>query len=156
MKHRFSLLCAVAALVAVSFSAGALLAKGEGLKRLNLPGRSDSRPFTHTIAAGETIYIAGSLGLDPETGRVPEDPMREARLMMDSLKAKVELAGATMGDLVSVQVFCSDVSLYNDFNELYGTYFPKGRHPVRAFIGSGKLLFDARFEINGIAVASKN
>ncbi|NIM00966.1 MAG: RidA family protein [Acidobacteria bacterium] len=153
MNQRSVTVCAAAVLVLVSFSAGALFAKGEGLKRLNLAGRSDSRPFTHTVVAGETIYIAGSIGVDSETGRVPEDPMDEARLMMDSFKAKVELAGATMSDLVSVQVFCSDVTLYNDFNELYGSYFTeKGAYPVRAFIGSGALLFDARFEINGIAV----
>ena len=78
--------------------------------------------------------------------------MAEARLMLDAMKAKVELAGATMDDLVSVQIFCSDVSLYNDFNELYGSYFTKGKHPVRAFVGAGPLLFNARFEINGIAV----
>jgi 2-iminobutanoate/2-iminopropanoate deaminase len=152
MKHRSITFCAAAALVFASFSAGALLAKGKGLQRLNLPGRSDTRPYTHTIVAGETIYIAGSIGVDPETGRVPEDPMDEARIMLDALKAKVELAGATMDDLVSIQIFCSDVSLYGDFNELYGSYFTDGAYPVRAFVGSGPLLFGARFEINGIAV----
>ena len=152
MKHRSVRLGAAVALVVVSVSAGALLAKGKGIQRLNLPGRSDARPFTHTIVAGETIYIAGSIGVDPETGSVPEDPMDEARLMMDALKAKVDLAGATMSDLVSIQVFCSDVSLYRDFNELYGSYFTDGVYPVRAFVGAGPLLFGARFEINGIAV----
>jgi 2-iminobutanoate/2-iminopropanoate deaminase len=152
MKQRSIRFCAAVLLVTASFSAGVLLAKGKGLQRLNLPGRADTRPFTHTIVAEETIYIAGSIGVDPETGRVPEDPMDEARIMLDALKAKVELAGATMSDLVSIQIFCSDVSLYNDFNELYGSYFTDGVYPVRAFVGSGPLLFGARFEINGIAV----
>jgi len=152
MKHRSITFCVALVLVLASFSAGALVAKGKGLLRLNLPGRSDTRPFTHTIVAGETVYIAGSIGIDPETGGVPKDPMDEARIMMDALKAKVELAGATMSDLVSVQIFCSDVSLYEDFNELYGTYFKEGAYPVRAFVGSGPLLFGARFEVNGIAV----
>ena len=57
----------------------------------------------------------------------------------------------TMDDLVSVQFFCSDVSHYVAFNEVYKTYFKK-EYPARAFIGSGKLLFDARFEVQGIAV----
>jgi enamine deaminase RidA (YjgF/YER057c/UK114 family) len=56
-----------------------------------------------------------------------------------------------MDDLVSVQVFCSDVSHYAAFNSVYRTYF-KGDFPARAFLGSGKLLFDARFEVMGIAV----
>ncbi len=55
-----------------------------------------------------------------------------------------------MSDLVSVQVFCSDVSLYGDFNELYATYFEDGKYPVRAFVGSGQLLAGAHFEINAI------
>lgn len=56
-----------------------------------------------------------------------------------------------MDDLVQVQVFCSDLSLYDEFNKLYATYFHEGA-PVRAFVGTGPLLWEARFEINGIAV----
>ena len=67
------------------------------------------------------------------------------------MKRKLEIAGATMDDLVTVQIFCSDVSLYGDFNAIYRTYF-KDRFPSRSFIGSGPLLRGARFEINGVAV----
>jgi enamine deaminase RidA (YjgF/YER057c/UK114 family) len=56
-----------------------------------------------------------------------------------------------MDDLVSVQVFCSDVSLYAGFNDIYKGYFTKG-YPARAFIGSGALLSGGRFEVQGIAV----
>jgi enamine deaminase RidA (YjgF/YER057c/UK114 family) len=56
-----------------------------------------------------------------------------------------------MDDLVFVQIFCSDVAHYGAFNEVYRSYF-KREFPARAFIGSGKLLFDARFELQGIAV----
>ena len=57
----------------------------------------------------------------------------------------------TMDDLVSVQIFCSDVAHYDAFNAVYRTYF-EGDFPARAFIGAGTLLFDARFEVQGIAV----
>jgi enamine deaminase RidA (YjgF/YER057c/UK114 family) len=50
-----------------------------------------------------------------------------------------------------VQVFCSDVAHYDAFNKVYRTYFKK-EFPARAFLGSGKLLFDARFEVQGVAV----
>jgi 2-iminobutanoate/2-iminopropanoate deaminase len=56
-----------------------------------------------------------------------------------------------MDDLVSVQVFCSDVKHYDAFNAVYRTYF-KREFPARAFIGVGTLLFNARFEVQGIAV----
>jgi enamine deaminase RidA (YjgF/YER057c/UK114 family) len=57
----------------------------------------------------------------------------------------------TMDDLVSVQVFCSDVTNFDAFNGVYRTYF-HGNFPARAFVGSGKLLFGARYEVMGIAV----
>jgi 2-iminobutanoate/2-iminopropanoate deaminase len=45
------------------------------------------------------------------------------------------------------------VSLFEKFNTVYRTYFP-GEFPARAFLGSGRLLFDARFEVQGIAARS--
>ena len=56
-----------------------------------------------------------------------------------------------MDDLVTVTVYCPDVSLFNKFNGVYRTYFNKG-FPARAFIGSGPLLFGGHFEVQGIAV----
>jgi enamine deaminase RidA (YjgF/YER057c/UK114 family) len=56
-----------------------------------------------------------------------------------------------MDDLVSVQIFCSDVSQYDAFNTVYRTFF-KQEYPARAFLGSGTLLNNARFEVQAIAV----
>ncbi|HEX5084868.1 MAG TPA: RidA family protein [Blastocatellia bacterium] len=53
--------------------------------------------------------------------------------------------------MVSTQVFCSDVALYDKFNGVYRTYYKKD-FPARAFLGSGKLLRDAHFEMQAIAV----
>ena len=151
MRNRLTILLCCVICLAVGVSAGALLGKDEFVRRLNLPGRADDRPYNHAIVAGETIYLAGTIGVDPETGKVPDDPMAEAKLMLDGMRSKLKLAGAGMDDLVSVQVFCSDIALYQDFNKLYRSYFDKN-YPVRAFVGSGPLLAHARFEINGIAV----
>ncbi len=57
----------------------------------------------------------------------------------------------TMDDIVSVQIFCSDVTHYQAFNDVYRTFFTM-EYPARAFIGAGTLLFNARFEVQGIAV----
>lgn len=107
-------------------------------------------PFSDGVLAGDTLYLAGKLGLD-ESGKPPADAQAEARLALDGLKRTLEKAGMTMDDLVYVQVFCSDVSLYDDFNEVYRSYFKKD-FPARAFIGSGPLLRGGRFEVQGIAV----
>jgi 2-iminobutanoate/2-iminopropanoate deaminase len=106
-------------------------------------------PFSGAVLAGDTLYISGSLGL--KDGKVPDDPTEEAQLVMDSIKRSVEAAGMNMDDLVSVQIFCSDVTHYQKFNDVYKTYFTK-EYPARAFIGSGTLLFNARFEVVATAV----
>ena len=111
-------------------------------------------PFSEAVLVGDTLHIAGHLGLDPTTGKPGATPEEEARLVMEAFKRTIEAAGMTMDDLVSVQVYCSDVSLYGAFNSVYRTYF-HGNFPARAFLGSGKLLFDARYEVLGMAVKKK-
>jgi len=111
---------------------------------------SSNLPFSDAVWHGNTLYLCGHIGLDPKTGRPPAMADEEARLVMDGVKRTLESAGLTMDDLLSVQIFCSDVSLFEAFNVVYQSYF-KGEFPARAFLGSGKLLFDARFEVQGVA-----
>ena len=118
-------------------------------RAVNLPGRSVEAPFSDAILAGDTLYLSGRLGL--ENGQLPADPQQEARNVLDQIQAVLEQAGMTMDDLVSVQVFCSDVAHYADFNAVYTSYFTSDP-PARAFVGSGALLRGARFEVMGVAV----
>jgi 2-iminobutanoate/2-iminopropanoate deaminase len=108
-------------------------------------------PFSEAVLAGNTLYVAGQIGLDPATGKPGETPDGEAKLALDSVKKIIEAAGMNMDDLVSVQVFCADVTNFDAFNGVYRTYF-HGNFPARAFVGSGKLLFGARYEVMGTAV----
>lgn len=121
--------------------------------RSYIEGRSASDenvpPFSGAVMVGNTLYLSGALGL--VEGKVPADPSDEARAVLDAIKTSLEAADMTMDDLVSVQIFCSDVAHYQAFNDVYKTYFTK-QYPARAFIGSGKLLFDARFEVMATAV----
>jgi reactive intermediate/imine deaminase len=147
-----------AGLVLGGFGVGALgtvTAQPDSERRVvNLPGRTAANPlFSDAIQVGDTIYLAGRLGLDPETGAPPAAAGDEARIVLDQISAVLAEAGMTMDDLVSVQVFCSDVALYDDFNAVYRTYFTSDP-PARAFLGSGTLLRGARFEVMGIAVRS--
>lgn len=109
-------------------------------------------PFSDAVWAGDTLYLSGHLGLDPQTGKPPASAAEEAKLLLDAFKKTLEAAGLAMSDLVSLQIFCSDVGLFSQFNTVYRTYFTNDEYPARAFLGSGKLLFDARFEVQGIAV----
>jgi 2-iminobutanoate/2-iminopropanoate deaminase len=110
-------------------------------------------PFSSGVVVGDTLYIAGTTGVDPST-KGPVTPEQEARLVLDSVKQTVEQAGMTMDDIVSLQVFCTDLANYDAFNSVYATYF-HGDFPARAFIGVPKLLFGARYELNGIAIREK-
>jgi 2-iminobutanoate/2-iminopropanoate deaminase len=115
------------------------------------PADTKTLPFSDGVLVGDTLYIAGHIGLDPKTGQAPADAEQEARLVMDGVKATVEQAGLTMDDIVSVQVFCSDLKYYETFNNVYKTYFHE-HYPARAFVGAGSLLRNGKYEVLGIAV----
>lgn len=99
---------------------------------------------------GNTLYVAGHLGLD-KTGKPPAGAEEEARLALDGIKETVESAGMTMDDVVWVQIFCTDLSLYDTFNKVYRGYL-QDPFPARAFLGTNTLLRGARFEVMAIAV----
>jgi len=106
-------------------------------------------PFSGAVQVGDTLYLSGMLGL--ENGQVPDDPAQEVHNLLGAFQTTLMQAGMTMDDLVYVQIFCADLSLYDVFNSVYRTYFTS-EFPARAFIGAGSLLFNARFEMQAIAV----
>ena len=120
-------------------------------RRYVKPEGPTPRPFSEAVVAGNTMYVAGHIGIDPKTGKPPASVDEEIRLLLDGFKATIKRGGMTMDDLVMVQVHCPDVSLYARFNSMYVKYF-KADLPARAFLGSGPLLFGAHFEMLGIAV----
>ena len=139
--------------ILIGLLAGTVLVQGQTVKRryINLPGRTDQLPFSSGIQVGNVLYLAGTLGVDPTSRKVPDDLEQEVRFALDEMKATLAEADMTMEDLVTVQVFCTDLSLYDRFNAVYRTYFNKN-FPARAFIGVRSLLLGGHFEIQGIAV----
>lgn len=126
-------------------------------------GKSESRkrryiqlnpqaPFSEGVLVGNTLYLSGYIGVDQSGNHVPDDIETEARNVMNGIGSVLQKAGMEMDDLVYVQVFCPDVSLWQQFNQIYCSYFKRKTLPARAFVGSGKLLFGAHFEVQGIAV----
>jgi 2-iminobutanoate/2-iminopropanoate deaminase len=119
-------------------------------KYINLPDRPVSAPFSDAVLVGDTLYLAGRLGLDA-SGKPPADAAAEAKLLIDGFKPALAEAGMAMDDIVSVQVFCTDLSLFETWNGVYRGYFGKDV-PARAFLGVASLLRGARFEMQAIAV----
>jgi 2-iminobutanoate/2-iminopropanoate deaminase len=118
---------------------------------VNLPTRKSPLPFSDAVLVGDTLYLAGRIGVDPVTGRAPSDVDAELKLLFDGFEAVLAEVGMQMDDLVSVQIFAPDVSLWERFNLAYVKRFSQ-ELPARAFIGSGPLLLGGRFEMIGIAV----
>jgi 2-iminobutanoate/2-iminopropanoate deaminase len=140
---------AITVLCVVLLSAPVSAADERSYVRPSLPD-GDGPPFSGAVRIGDTLYLSGDIGLD-EKRKVPDTAKAEAKLLLDGIQATLKEAGYTMDDLVTVTVYCSDVKHYADFNEVYRTYFTK-QFPARAFVGAGTLLFDARFEMQAIAV----
>jgi 2-iminobutanoate/2-iminopropanoate deaminase len=99
-------------------------------------------PFSSAVLVGNTLYVAGTTA----------DPKNLAAGLTPSRKRP---NGMSMDDVVSVQVFCTDLTLYEMFNSTYRKYFGEN-FPARSFLGVVKLLFGARFEVNAVAVARTN
>jgi 2-iminobutanoate/2-iminopropanoate deaminase len=127
----------------LSFLLLSIVATAQDRKYITLPRETaKTAPFSEAVLVGDTLYVGGHIGLDPKTGKPGATPEEEAKLVMESIKRTIEASGMNMDDLVSVQVFCSDVSHFDAFNGVYRTYF-HGNYPARAFLGSGNLLFGA-------------
>lgn len=152
--NRFTRSAIVVSILAVlALASGAFSSSAPQVKRrvINRPDKPVVAPFSDAILTGDTLYLAGQIGLDPKTGKPPADIEQEARLMLDGIKGTLAEAGMTMDDLVYVQLYCSDLSLFDKFNSVYRTYFTK-EFPARAFIGAGSLLRGGHFELQAIAV----
>jgi 2-iminobutanoate/2-iminopropanoate deaminase len=143
---------AIPALVVVA--CGAMQAQAADERHYVLPDKYDpstSPPFSNGVMVGNTLYIAGHIGVDPATGQAPADIEAETHLLLDAVKSTLEKGGLTMDDAVSLTIYCTDLALYDKFNGIYRSYF-HGNFPARAFIGVNKLVRGAHFEIAGVAV----
>lgn len=121
---------------------------------INLPVRRPNLPFSDAVLVNDTLYISGRIGIDSATGVAATEIERELELLFAGFVDVLAHSGMAMNDLVWVQVFSPDVSLWNKFNGEYVKHF-SGEFPARAFLGSGPLLLNGRFEMMGIAVKRK-
>jgi 2-iminobutanoate/2-iminopropanoate deaminase len=108
-------------------------------------------PFSDAVLVGNTLYVAGHIGVDNATGQAPASLDQEIQLLLEQFRATVAQAGMKMDNLVSVNVYSTDLSLYDKFNTAYRTQFSKD-FPARAFVGVAALLRGAHFEMEGVAV----
>ena len=109
-------------------------------------------PYSQAIAAGDLIFCAGQVAIDPATGELVggEIKLQTARVI-DNLAAVLEAAGSGLDKVVKCTVFLADFAEFAAMNEVYGQRFGQHR-PARSTIGTSALPRGARIEIECIAV----
>lgn len=111
--------------------------------------------YSQGIQVGDTLYLAGQIGLDPKTRElVPGGIQAETRRAIDNCRAVLEAAGFTLADVVQVQVLLADIGDYAALNEVYTTYFPKDP-PARAAYAVAALPRGAKVEVLMTAVRGR-
>ena len=108
-------------------------------------------PFNQGIIAGNLLFTSGQLPMHPATGAVPEGIEAQTIQVLDNLKAIVEAAGASLGDVVKTTVYLQRMSDFAAVNKIYATYFPENA-PARACVEVSRMAKDALVEIDAIAV----
>lgn len=104
------------------------------------------RPFSPGILVDDTLYIAGQTGADLKTSQFPEDFDAEVKQCLDNIGLILKEAGMTFDDTVAVQVYLTDMTLFQRMNAIYTTYFKEPR-PARTTVGVSKLVGAARIEV---------
>jgi 2-iminobutanoate/2-iminopropanoate deaminase len=104
------------------------------------------RPFSAGIQFGDTLYVSGSTGSDPKTGKVPEKFEDEVQLCFDNIGAILKAGGMDYSNAVSVQVYLTDMSLFQRMNAVYVKNIPEPR-PTRTTVGVTALAGGAHMEV---------
>lgn len=111
-------------------------------------------PYSQAIVAGDYVFTAGQIPLDPTTMEmVAGDVAEQTERVLRSLKAVLEAAGADLSRVVKTTVYLADMADFPAMNEVYAKHF--GDHkPARSTIQAGALPKGARVEIDAVALRS--
>ena len=107
-------------------------------------------PYSQAMVAGNTLYVAGQGPFDPKTGKMAATFEEQAVQVFENIKAIVVAGGATLGDVVKVNVYLADLANFSKMNEVYKRYFTED-YPARATVGT-QLLGGMGIEVECIAV----
>lgn len=109
-------------------------------------------PYSAGIRAGNLIFTAGQLGMDPATGKfVSAEISAQTRQALKNLQAVLEAGGASLENVVKVTVFLRDMDDFSAMNEVYAEFFSQNP-PARSAVQVARLPKDAAVEIEAIAV----
>ncbi len=108
--------------------------------------------YSQAVRVGDTVYLSGQIPLVPETMELVEGNMEaQIRRVFDNLAAVAEAAGASLGDLVKLNIYLTDLGHFPLVNQVMASYFSEP-YPTRAAVGVAALPKGAAVEMDGILV----
>ncbi|AGT42918.1 RidA family protein [Treponema pedis] len=110
-------------------------------------------PYSQGIKANGLVFTSGQLPLDPATGAFPEGIAAQTRQSLLNVKAILEQAGTSLGNVIKTTVFLSDMNNFAEMNKVYSEIFGEEKHPARSAVEVARLPKDALVEIEVIALA---
>ena len=108
------------------------------------------------VTGGTTIYLSGQIPLVPETMEVAEGGI-EAQIhqVFKNLTAVCEASKGSLGDIVKLNIFLTDLNNFATLNEIMSSYFVEP-YPARAAIGVNELPKGVSVEMDGVMVTSSD
>jgi len=124
------------------------LSYGAGAKRKIVTPKdfAAGRPFSAGIQVGDTLYVSGQTGTDPKTQKVPENFDEEVRQCLENVGVILKAGGMDFQDAVSVQVYLTDMSMFQRMNAVYVHTFPDPK-PTRTTVGVAALSGGSHIEV---------
>jgi len=107
--------------------------------------------YSQAVKVGDTVYLSGQIGLDPETMQMVEGIDAQIARVFDNLKEVVEAAGGSLSDVVKLNVYLTDLVNFAKVNIAMAHYFAEP-FPARAAIGVASLPRGALVEVDGVLV----
>lgn len=112
-------------------------------------------PYSAGVRAGNMIFTAGQLGIDPLSGQfVSDEVVEQTRQALKNLQAILEAAGSSLDNVVKTTVFLRDMNDFGEMNAVYAEFFTDN-FPARSAVQVARLPKDAAVEIEGIALVSE-
>ena len=110
-------------------------------------------PYSQAIQVGNLVYTSGQIPIDPTTGAFVEGGIKEqTRQSLTNVKAILEKAGLSMGNVVKTTVFMADMNDFADMNAVYAEFFAEP-YPARSAVAVKTLPKGALVEIEVVAAA---
>lgn len=93
---------------------------------INIAGLPASPFFSQAVKAGGMVYLSGIVGIDPATSKMAGDTIEEqTRQSLSNCEAILHEAGATLQDVVDVQVLLARPGDFVGMNAAYAPFFPE-------------------------------